>query len=853
LVDSSNPNSFVNNPNLLVTNQITQHGYYEVEFFLDNKYWGIDMQFGNNPNGVQLRQGIAHLIDKNIFATQQGDLKGLADPIDSSVPFGSHFTQGGTTYTFTTPNSCLWDLNFTETGTVCTSPSGPPGGVAYHCAATGITSSCTAGITTGTINFAWQPQIGSADFCAAADHFITAFRHAGFGTLAKNSNCVLQGPFPTQITSNPVDIFVRLDDHPRFELGISIAQEICGLFTGALTTGCNFPGTSIPALTEISGTVSSMTCFNTSTTGVSKCWWIYIAGFGGIFPIDQSLYFGYNSRFVSGVCTSPTNCITANPAFGSPGPCSVDSVPTPSASNYLYLCNPSYDAASNNVEFAPNPVAAFTAATTATDIAGRGAYTIPVWTYENRNGYLKGWSGMLNTDGAGTFQTSQFLWLNDYNSAPAVSGTIRQGFKQTTRALSPYIGTTLWDAAILANVFDTPLVQNPLNSGQLLDWMTTSHVNLPNSQLGYPQCAAPPAAPVQPCFPASAVFNLRLNLRNDIFFHDGKQLTGYDVKFAFATLAANGAFFGSSLSPMTCAHSSTAVFFGCTDGVTVKSKTAVDIHLDSFGTFTNISVGTTFVFPGRYWSDTCAAATWDTFAAQGSVPDSCMTLDPAKAGFSYDPMANHILVGSGPWACTDVLGGTGQVGFGCSSTGTQNPPVDQTYTLSRFGKGQVPGSAAVGQYFRSFGTLAVYLWAGAIGDTSQDTITGSAISSCNSPSQPTPTLGATSGCGHWQQGIGQPGGLGTVSQTQVNIFQRFDFLNWVAPLTWATPPCSAPGVCTGATNSPDGMAQFAGSPTPFYEGVNTLYASASIRNGVAVGCATAYNPTSASASGGFNC
>jgi hypothetical protein len=305
---------------------------------------------------------------------------------------------------------------------------------------------------------------------------------------------------------------------------------------------------------------------------------------------------------------------------------------------------------------------------------------------------------------------------------------------------------------------------------------------------------------------------------------------------------------------MSCARDSTgAVLFNCTDGVTVKSKTVVDIHLDSFGPFTNISVGTTLVFPGRYWSANCPTTTWDTDAAQGSVPDSCMTLDPAKAGFSYDPIANHILVGSGPFACTDVLGGTGTVGFGCSDTGTQNPPVDHTYTLSRFGKGQVPGSAAVGQYFRSFGTLAVYLWAGAIGDTSQDTITGSAISSCNSPSQPTPTLGTTSGCGHWQQGIGQNGGLGPVSQTQVNIFQRFDFLNWVAPQTWAAPPCTSPGVCTGGVNPPDLMQALTGQT--YFEGPNTIYSAASIRIGgtTAVGCTTAYNPTSPSTSGGSDC
>jgi hypothetical protein len=841
----------VNNPNLLVSSPVVAHGYYELEFMLANNFWGINMQFGNNPNGVQLRQGISHLINKNIFVSQQGDVGGLAHAVDSPIPYGSNFTSSGTTYTFANPNSCNWDLNFTETGTVCTRTGGPPGGVAYDCAAPGITSSCTAGVITGTVNFPWQPQIGSADFCAAADHFITAFRHAGIATLNKNANCVLQPPAgmtwgSTQlspITSNPISPFIRIDHHPRFVMGTSITQEICALWTGALTSGCNFPGTNFPAVTVHTGEITSFCGYTTSTTGVNPCWWIYTGGFDGMYPIDQSLFHNYNSRFVSGVCNS-TTCITCGP-IGPCGPCSLNSVPTPAASDYIYLCSSKYDTDSTSVEFASSVANAFSAATTTADDFGRGAYTIPIWTDVNQNVYLNGWQRILNTDGSGVFPVIQFTWLNDYNPTPAVTGTVRQGFKQTTRSLNPYIGETKWDKAILTGIFDTPLVENPLNNGQLLDWMTTSHSMLPSSQLGYPQCAFPPAAPVEPCYPATATQNLRLNLRNDIFFQDGRQLTGFDVKFAYVTMLANGAFFGTDLAPMSCARDANAnILFNCTDGVTIKSKGIVDIHLDSFGPFTTLSVGRTFVFPGRYWSANCAGSTWDADAAMGNVPDNCMTLDPAKAGFSYDPIANHILVGSGPWECVDVLGGTGNVGFGCSDTGTQNPPLDHTYTLTRYGKGQVPGSSAVGQYFRSFGTLASYVWAGAIGDTSQDTITGSAISSCNSPSQPTPTLGATSGCGHWQQGIGQPGGLGTVSQTQVNIFQRFDFLNWVAPLTWATPPCGSPGVCTGATNSPDGMATLPGST--LHEGPNTLFPVA------VVGCNNRYNPLGTNP-GGYDC
>jgi hypothetical protein len=480
----------------------------------------------------------------------------------------------------------------------------------------------------------------------------------------------------------------------------------------------------------------------------------------------------------------------------------------------------------------------------AQDVYGRGVYSIPVWTDINQNAYLPNWQRVVNTDGAGTFGFNQFTWLSDYSPNPTLSGTIRQGFKQTTRSLSPYIFTTIWDAAILNNIYDSALVVNPNNNGQLLDWMTRSSSILSNAALGYGQCSPTVG---QPCIPAGTVANIRLNLRSDIFFQDGRQLTGYDVKFSYATLVANGAFAGSGLAPMVCTTAS------CTEGVSVPNKSVVDVHLSNIGPFTKISIGTTNIMSGRYWSANCPTTAWDTAIAAGSVSDSCMTLDASKAGFAFDPIANHVLVGSGPWQCGAAITSTSGSGV-CSSTGTQNPPVSGTYTLTRYGKGQTPGSAAIGSYFRSSGSQALYLWSGAIGDSTQDSITASQVSACNSPSVAVQPLGSTSGCGHWQQGIGQPnGGPGAVTANQVNIFQRFLFVNWVSPFVWASSPCDFATVppsgatvrqCTGPINPPDNMASLPGAL--LYEGVNTLKPAAT------AGCNNAYNPTSPT-SGGYDC
>jgi hypothetical protein len=515
----------------------------------------------------------------------------------------------------------------------------------------------------------------------------------------------------------------------------------------------------------------------------------------------------------------------------------------------MYLCNPAYDTASSNVEFAPSVAAAFSAATTAMDIFGHGAYTIPIWTDTNQNAYLNNWQRVINSDGEGI--PNFFTWLNAYSPNPAIAGTIRQGFDSSTRSLSPYIATTRHDLFILNSIYDSPLIENPANNGQVLDWMTRVNTNLANNQLGYPQCSPPPIAPVEPCFPASTVNNLRLILRDDIFFQDGRHLTGSDVKFSYATLAASGAFIGTGLSPMTCARSSTGTpLFNCADGITVAGKNIVDIHLDSSGPFTNLGIGTTLVLPGRYWSASCPATIWDNLVIQGTVPDTCMTLDPAKAGFTYDPIANHVFIGSGSWECADIHGGTGATGFGCSDSGTQNPPVFQTYTLTRYGKGQPPAASAAGQYFRSSGTLALYLWSGVIGDTSQDVITASILSSCNNPSTPVQPLGSVGGCGHWQQGIGQRnGGPAPVTVSQTSIIQRFLFLDWVSPFIWASPPCQILPfggiICTGPTLLPDGMAPLNGPPPAtgptLFEGTNILNPASK------AGCNTAYP------AGGYDC
>src|SRR5207249_3107773 len=149
---------------------------------------------------------------------------------------------------------------FPETGPACV--VGSSGGLAYHLAsATGGSNGLKP----------WQPYLGDRDFCAAAVHFINAGVAAG-----KDHNCVLTGIHGGQT----VTIFVRTDNSALNDLGNSLAQEICALFTGQFTNGCS------PYVTVTSGLVGAFPGFTTTGYSTNLNWWIYVAGPGSFTSIN---------------------------------------------------------------------------------------------------------------------------------------------------------------------------------------------------------------------------------------------------------------------------------------------------------------------------------------------------------------------------------------------------------------------------------------------------------------------------------------------------------------------------------------------------------------------------------------
>ena len=760
----------LSSPNIYITSPISAKEYFELEFHLGTNFWGCPMAYGNSACGKDIRQGIAHLIDKTVFTTTQGDIAGAAIPIDNPYPPSTGLPA---------PNPCGWDTRFNQTGSSCA--VGTAGGTAYHIAsAIGV-------------NYPWQQALGSPDFCAAATHFVAA----GLATGMNPTTCVLTGITST-VTTNPIQLFARSDSPPRLELGNGVGQELCALFTGSFTTGCSSYVTVEPVpITGFSG-------FTTSPTSVQTTWNMYTAGFTNVLTFDSGFFTGYNSQFVSGIPSiQPPN-----------GPCSASAVPSYSAGNYMYLCNSSYDNISNQMEFSPclnapgdptsgqitptfancpssTQLTATSAGYKTADLFGRNAYTIPIWSGRNQYGYLSNWQRVILHQGVGLL--NYFSPLNAYSTSPAQPQTIRQGFKQLTHSLNPYIASSFWDFGIVSNIWDSLNMVNPEANGQLLEWMTLATTVVPNSQLGYVP-------------PSGTVATYRFNLRNDLYWQDHNRLSAWDVAFTYQTLKATGSFQGTELAPVV--------------GVRVISANQLDVNVNGNGPFTRLSLTQPTIIPGRYWSGQCPGGTWDGYVSIGNVPSKCMSADPNKILPGYDPLAAGTLIGSGPWMCKSAIGIVGQ---GCSSTGSQNPPIGDTYSLQRYGLGTVPGGS-LNTFFRSNGNLALWIWSQDNGDFGHDFLTFSILASCY---QVTPVPAKCTG---WSMGIGNGAGTSTapamITSTQVSILFRFQSVNWVAPFDWRTLP-------------PQGIAAF---PPVLYEG------SATLNPGTVAGCATAY-----SSGGGYDC
>jgi hypothetical protein len=775
----------------LVTAQIPALDYYEVQFMLAATLFGCNLQHGNSACGVNIRQGIAHMIDKTVFAASDpGIPTGGGVPIDNPVSTSS---AGG----LLSPDSCLYDNrnipgwhNQTNTaGSLCSVGAGSGtniGGGSYH-----------LGTAAGADGFTWLQAPGSPDLNEAAAHFVLAGVATGCDGGTGAASCLtsldskLSGVGAPTCSTPSCSFFVRNDNPPRLDLGNGLAASICYILTGTYGT----PGCAPLGVTD--GPITAFPGFTTSTTSEATTWGMYTAAYTGLTFYDGSLFFGYNSAFVSG--------IGSNQVVGG-GPCANGAVPTQAASNYMYLCNSNYDALSTQLETSPCLIAdkggdAVAGATSnlptgpgngrcnngalssrsagiqAEAYFGQNVFTLPVFETRDQSAYLQcttpssctngpsGNSWIRADNNAGIGLPTYFTWLNAWNPNPAIGSTIRQGFKETTRSVSPFIASTVWDTYIEGNVYDSLYIQNPLNTAQFFNWMTENTQTLTSvSYTSGGVTTAPPGTAV----------TYRFTLRPDLTFQDGRQVTSYDVAFSYLSEIGNGAFLATGASTMT--------------GITILSPTVFDIGVSSTGPFVLPNLTVIPILSARYWTN-AGPSSWDnavktcsaiacldsqytlsgsTVACTGACsrfPASLMTITQADLSASFDPIEQHTFIGSGPWQC----GMATSFGSGfCTPIGIGNGAT--SYTLTAFPN-----------YFRSSQRLAIYLWSGESDSNAIGPAT--AVGSCFNVA-----VNLSGPCGHYQQGAGNPGSGTAVSVGAVGNVDIFFNLNWLAPFEWTTSP-----------------------------------------------------------------
>ncbi len=751
---------------MLCSAPVADKGYFEIQFELSNVLWGIPMAYGNNPAGVQLRQGIAHLINKAAFVAGNPACAGVVCiPNDDPLPpcYAASCPNGG----LVNPNPCGWDTIFPESSsTNCT--VGAPGGTAYNCA---YSTACPTGTITGTTQYAGQVAIGSPDFCAAAQHFVDAFKIQLGINVTQNSHCELvppSGGWPGGVLALPpncnsltptadVCFFVRTTE-PRKSLGEGLAQEICALFSPAWTGGTGWTtlagqpvscdstntgsanaacgGGTCPFLQVTEGDLTNFCGFTTSVTGVpNNCWGIGTFGFGEVFPFDTTLYYEYSGSFTT---QTTVTCPNANCTFPTPGsPCTANAL-TSGASNYMYVCSPTYDQLSSAMEFStclasPGPSAdptinqaapsfancsggtvsggagattcigltpscsAVSAGYQAADFFGENVLTLPIYSPEDYYARLNNWLLGGSTPGFSTavgfrFQglPNYFNWLNAYSATPAVAGTLRQSFPTTVDSLNPFDAATVYDFYVLSEIYDSLFQPNPLCSiattpgltscsqpYQLIDWMTTSH-----NFLCYPgglTCSSTTLGYGNATYFSNTVADLRLTLNRSNHWQDGGPVTAWDVKYSFMNLNATGAFQASSLSNIS--H------------INVLDEYTLDLNLKAVGPFTVPFIGEVTIIPGHIWS-ACGASTWNTGVTgsnlvngviRNAAEDTCVGVYGAPSivtvgGIRADSptfslMQNNFVIGSGPYECQSI-GGTGHPAVGTVGGGCSVDNID---------------------------------------------------------------------------------------------------------------------------------------------------------------------------------
>ena len=511
---------------------------------------------------------------------------------------------------------------------------------------------------------------GVSDLRAACDDFVKAGFTVTGGTNSTDCGDVALASLGTtapsayaHLSNNGKQIFLFMRSDPaRKAFGQIIADSINFLF-GTPNDGQTIPNQTPPCtvLYDINSCITRPSSFTT----ILQCVFHIFTGTMGS-PCNFNLYTsGFNLDIVPDGLYQFFHSSSASAVCGGTG-----------SLNFVFYCDPEFDTYSSAGEFSSTSAQAYSFFSKAAAEGILNGMTVPIYTPVSVYTALNGWntqvcsscgplqSSLVPVLGNG-FSAGNLYWssLNmrqvpgyvpanaAYQPGGGNPNLIRRGFSEDLANLSPFQAVTTHELEIVSLIYDTLLQTNPMTlgtDGQYMDWQTQTHSAVfdPNEV----SCNT-----INGCVTGTTTTTWRL--RSDLFFQDGTRLTANDVVYTI----------------LAYRDVSSAIFFqdvSSVSGATALSSTLVQIKLqgNAFNGVTNL--GMIPIIPAHIWEPICGPI------VNGAIPSgptsSCA--DP-----TFDPMAQGIMIGDGPWACVTPAGfpNAGHVGGSC--TVTFNFPVCQPH------------------------------------------------------------------------------------------------------------------------------------------------------------------------------
>ncbi len=503
-----------------------------------------------------------------------------------------------------------------------------------------------------------QGYSGYADLRAACDDFVKAGFNVVNGANATDCGDVALASLGTSppstsayphLSNNGQQInFVVRSSVGRKQFGVILGDTINFLF-GTPNNGQTF-ATTPPCTVVYSFRYCNLTFATFASSACvfqDACPWNLYTGGWRLGPVPDHLYSLYHSSFASSFCGGISN-----------------GFPT----NYPVYCDPQFDTYAAAGEFNPTLSQSIQFFARAAATGASGGMTVPVHTRTDHFVALPGWnfqqcngsscvstqSSLVNILGGGFGAGSGYWSLLNMRQVPgyvppnpglAPGGgdprLIRRGFSQDTFNLSPFQASSPWESEIVSLIYDSMLHPNPLTGGtdgQIVDWQTTSHSSSFNpAEVG---CNA-----LSGC--VTGVTTQLWHLRNDIKFQDGTPVTANDVAYTIISYRDLQSF----LFQPKVASVVSATGLDCGPGQPCKT---LQVKLQGQSAFFELDIGTVPIIPKHVWFPFC-----------GDPPSP--TSQCADPGF--DPMAQGIMIGDGPWECVVPAGfpNAGRIGGSCST------------------------------------------------------------------------------------------------------------------------------------------------------------------------------------------